>query len=125
MTLRDVRLPVSYEWGCQHALIFSSEIANGLGKLHERLGRPDCCAMPAMLTDGRFMLTADILNAVEPGGYLAAMWAAADQAKFAQAVEVVPIAEAMALLPPPLPLGQALGMDAQNIDQAFREAATL
>jgi hypothetical protein len=62
-------------------------------------GRPDCFALPVALIDGRLMLTADILTATEPGGYLHAMWEAADKAILFPAVEVVPVADALALLP--------------------------
>lgn len=99
MILADVTLPITYEWGCQYALLFSQEIADGLDRLHEQLGRPDCQASPVRLTDGRWMLTADILTATEPGGYLAAMWAAADKVVVGQEVEVVPISVAIAMLP--------------------------
>ena len=47
------------------------------------------------------MLTADILTATEPGGYLHAMWQAAYKAILLPAVEVVPMADALALLPEP------------------------
>jgi hypothetical protein len=57
-------------------------------------------AMPVALTDGRLMLTADILTATEPGGYLHEMWQHADMPVLLPAVEVVPIADAVALLPP-------------------------
>jgi hypothetical protein len=99
MTLADVELPVSYEWGQDHALVFTAQLAERLAELHAQHGRPDCVAMPRALTDGRLMLTADILTAIEPGGWLHAMWEAADKAILLPAVEVVPLAEALALLP--------------------------
>jgi hypothetical protein len=102
MTLADVTFPVSYEWGRAHALLFSVAMAARLGQLHTQYGRPDCRATPVLTTDGRFLLTADILTAIVPGGYLHDMWAAADQAALLPSVEVVPIADAMALLPPPV-----------------------
>jgi hypothetical protein len=103
MTLADVSLPVSYEWGQDHALVFTAQLAQRLAELHAQHGRPDCIAMPRALTDGRLMLTADILTAIEPGGWLHAMWEAADKAILLPAVDVVPLAEALALLPPPEP----------------------
>jgi hypothetical protein len=101
MTLSDIELPVSYEWGVTHALVFATDLAQRLTELHAEHGRPDCLASPVALTDGRLMLTADILTATEPGGYLHAMWEAADKAILLPAVEVVPIADALALLPQP------------------------
>jgi hypothetical protein len=104
MTLSDIDLPISYEWGVAHALLFTPALAQRLAELHAEHGRPDCLASPVALTDGRLMLTADILTATEPGGYLHAMWEAADKAILLPAVEVVPIADALALLPQPDPL---------------------
>lgn len=99
MTLQDITLPIAYEWGTQHALLFSPQLAARLAELHAEYGRPDCIAMPVALTDGRLMLSADILTAVEPGGWLHEMWIHADMAVLLPSVEVVPIAEAVALLP--------------------------
>lgn len=104
MTLSDIDLPISYEWGLAHALLFTPALAQRLAELHAEHGRPDCLASPVALTDGRLMLTADILTATDPGGYLHAMWEAADKAVLLPAVEVVPIAEALALLAQPSPV---------------------
>ena len=60
-----------------------------------------CIAMPVALADGRLMLSADILTAIEPGGWLHEMWEHADKAVLLPAVEVVPIADAVALMPKP------------------------
>jgi hypothetical protein len=99
MTLADVSFPVSYEWGTEHALLFSPALATRLAELHAEHGRADCVAKPLPLTDGRLMLVADILTATEPGGWLHAMWEAADKAILLPSVEVVPLADAVALLP--------------------------
>jgi hypothetical protein len=45
------------------------------------------------------MLCGDILTEVMPGGLLAGMWAAADQAVLLPSVTVMPWAEAAAMLP--------------------------
>ena len=103
MTLSDITLPVTYEWGTQHALVFAPALAARLAELHAEHGRPDCLASPVPFTDGRLMLTADILIATEPGGYLHEMWAAADMEVLLPAVEVIPLADALALLPPESP----------------------
>lgn len=101
MTLADVELPVTYEWGREHALLFAPQLAARLAEIHAVHGSQKCVPMPRMLTNGRMMLSADILTEVMPGGMLHAMWEAADKAVLLPAVEVVPIAEAMALLPQP------------------------
>lgn len=99
MTLADVELPITYEWGRQHALVFSDSLAQRLAELHAQYGRPDCLALPVRTTDGRWLLSADILTATEPGGYLHEMWQHADMSVLLPAVEVVPIEDALALLP--------------------------
>ena len=101
MTLADVELPVTYEWGRAHALLFSPQLAARLAEIHAVHGSQKCVPMPRVLTDGRLMLSADILTEVMPGGMLHAMWVHADQAVLLPAVEVVPIEEAMALMPQP------------------------
>jgi hypothetical protein len=46
------------------------------------------------------MLSADVLTEIGPGGLLEAMWNAADKAVLNASVEVMPWADAVALLPP-------------------------
>lgn len=104
MTLSDVQFPVTYEWGRQHALVFSSALAQRLAALHSQYGRPDCLALPVQTTDGRWLLSADILTATEPGGYLHEMWKHADKSVLLPNVEVVPIADAVNLIPLPTPI---------------------
>ena len=99
MTLGDLTLPISYEEARGYALVFTPQLAARLGELHAEYGRPDCVPMPRELTDGRLMLGADLLTAIEPGGWLHEMWEAADKEVLAQAVEVMPWADAVALLP--------------------------
>ena len=101
MTLSDVELPVTYEWGRAHALLFDPPLAARLAEIHAVHGSRKCVPMPRQLTDGRMMLSADILTEVMPGGMLHAMWMHADQSVLLPAVEVVPIADAVALLPQP------------------------
>lgn len=103
MTLADVTLPIAYEWGREHALVFSDSLAQRLAQLHAEHGRPDCVAIPVRTTDGRWLLSADILTATEPGGYLHEMWQAADKAVLLPNVLVLPMADAVALIPQALP----------------------
>lgn len=105
MTLADITFPVSLEFARGHALVFTPQLAQRLAELHAQHGRPDCIAMPRALTDGRLMLGADILTAIEPGGWLHEMWEAADKSILLPAVEVIPWDDAVALLPPDPPIG--------------------
>lgn len=100
MTLSDVVLPITDAWGKAHALVFTPALAARLAELHAQYGSQNCVPMPRELTDGRLMLCADILTEVMPGGLLADMWSAADQAVLLPSVEVIPWADALALLPP-------------------------
>jgi hypothetical protein len=99
MTLSDLTLPISYADAKALALVFTPALAGRLAELHAEHGSPNCVPMPRVLTDGRLMLCGDILTEVMPGGLLAAMWAAADQAVLLPNVTVIPWVDAVALLP--------------------------
>jgi hypothetical protein len=105
MTLSDLTLPISDADAKQLAMVFTPALAARLAELHSLHGSVNCVPVPRVLTDGRLMLCADVLTEIEPGGLLHAMWEAADKAVLGQAVEVIPWADAVALLPPePSPL---------------------
>jgi hypothetical protein len=104
MTLADLTLPISYADARGLALVFTPPLAARLAELHGQHGSPNCVPVPRVLTDGRLMLSADVLTEIGPGGLLKAMWAAADKAVLGQAVEVMPWADAVALLPPDPPM---------------------
>ena len=99
MTLADLTLPISDADAKQMALVFTPALAARLAELHAEHGNTNCVPMPRTLTDGRLMLSADVLTEVMPGGLLHGMWAAADQSVLLPAVEVIPWADAVALLP--------------------------
>jgi hypothetical protein len=99
MTLGDLTLPISYADAREYALVFDVALAQRLAEIHAEYGSQKCVPLPSTLTDGRLILCADVLTEVGPGGLLHAMWAAADKAVLAQAVTVMPWADALALLP--------------------------
>jgi len=99
MTLSDLTLPISYADARGLALVFTPQLAGRLAQLHGQHGSTNCVPVPRVLNDGRLMLCADVLTEVGPGGLLEGMWAAADKAVLAQAVEVMPWPDAVALLP--------------------------
>jgi hypothetical protein len=103
MLLRDLSLPISDTDARGLALVFAPALATRLGQLHAAHGSTNCVPVPSPLTDGRLMLGADVLTEVRPGGLLAAMWSAADQAVLGASVEVIPWDAAVALLPEPEP----------------------
>lgn len=99
MKLSDLTLPIAYKDAQGLALLFGPALATRLAQLHAQFGSANCVPVPRTLTDGRFMLSADILTEVTPGRLLHAMWQAADKAVLLPNVEVVPIANAVSLLP--------------------------
>jgi hypothetical protein len=99
MTLSEVELPVSLEWARQHALVFDSALAQRLGEVQAEHGDPRHVPSPRLLTDGRLLLTADILTECLPGGLVYGGFSQLDAGRFDE-IEVVPLADAVALLPP-------------------------
>jgi hypothetical protein len=106
VTLGDLVLPISYEDARQWALVFSPALAQRLAEIHAQHGSHLCRPVPMQLTDGRLMLCADLLTEVKPGGLLHAMWEAADKDILNAQVEVIPWADALALLPPDPPMDE-------------------
>ena len=100
MNLSELNLPISYADARGLALVFTPQLAARLAELHGQHGSTNCVPVPRVLTDGRLMLSADVLTEIEPGGLLNAMWQAADKAVLGTSVEVMPWADAVALLPP-------------------------
>ena len=104
MTLSDITLPISYSDARSLALVFTPQLAARLAELHGQHGSTNCVPVPRALTDGRLMLSADVLTEIEPGGLLHDMWEAADKAVLVASVDVLSWADAVALLPvdPPI-----------------------
>jgi hypothetical protein len=99
MTLADLTLPISYEDARQYALVFGDAIRARLELLQDQYGQRDCRIVPRVLADGRYMTSADLLTAIGPGQWMHAMWEAADKAALSANVEVIPWADAVAMLP--------------------------
>lgn len=99
MTLADLTLPVSYEWASGYALVFGPSLAQRLAEVQAEHGDPRHTPAARPLTNGKFMLSADILTECLPGGIMYAGFSRLDAARFDE-IEVVPYAQAVALLPP-------------------------
>ena len=83
------------------ALLFTAELRDRLVAVHSEYGRPEFTVFPAGPTsDGRYYHCADILAEAQPDGIYGAGFAHLDASRFDE-VEVVPIADAMALMPQP------------------------
>jgi hypothetical protein len=103
MTLADlIQQPVSYETAKNLALVFSPELAAQLAAVQSEHGNPRHVASPVDLVDGRKMLCADLLTEVGPGGMYATGFGFLPTELF-PLVEVIPMADAIALLPKPEP----------------------
>jgi len=101
MTLADIiDQPLTYETAKDLALVFSPELAAQLAAIQSQYGNPKHVASPVDLTDGRKMLCADLLTEVGPGGMYATGFGFLPTELF-PLVEVVPMADAIALLPQP------------------------
>lgn len=100
MTLADLSLPVDYTWAKGFALVFDASLAERLAEVQAEHGDPRHVPNARPLTDGRFMLNADILTECLPGGLVYGGFSQLDAARFSE-IEVVAMAEAVALLPPP------------------------
>lgn len=100
MTLADISLPVTYEWGKEHALMFDASLAQRLAEVQAEHGDPRHVPNARPLTDGRFMLNADILTECLPGGLVYGGFSRLDAARFSE-IEVVPMAEAVAMIASP------------------------
>jgi hypothetical protein len=98
MTLADITFPVSYEWGKAHALLFGAALAQRLAEVQADHGDPRHVPAPRQLADGRWMLSADILTECIPGGLVYGGFSQLDANRFNE-IEVVPLADAVALLP--------------------------
>jgi hypothetical protein len=103
MTLADlISQPVSYESAKELAIVLSPDQAATLGAIQAEHGNPRHVAAPVPLTDGRLMLCADLLTETGPGGLYAQGFAHLPAELFAQ-VQILPMADAIALIPQPDP----------------------
>ena len=83
------------------ALILSPELHATLEAVQAQLPPRTCVAQAMPLVDGRFMLGADLLSEIGPGGLYSDGFGQLPQAALSL-VEVLPMAEALALRPEPV-----------------------
>lgn len=100
MTLSEVTLPVDLGWARLHALVVSAELASRLLEVQGEVGDGRYRLQPAARSNGTYWVGADLLTECVPGGFLHAAFSRLDAARFDE-IEVVPIAEALALMPQP------------------------
>lgn len=101
MTLADlITHPISYDAAKELAIVLTAEQATTLGAIQAQYGNPNHVAAPVPLTDGRSMLCADLLTETGQGGLYAQGFAHLPADIFPQ-VQILPMAEAIALIPQP------------------------
>jgi len=93
LTLTDAELK-------QYALILTPELQATLAAVQAALGPRRHIVAPLLLTDGSYLLRADLLTEIHPGGLYAAGFGQLPPETFSQ-VQVIPWADAVALLPEP------------------------
>ena len=100
MTLADLTLPMSLDECEDLALVYGYEVAVALYELQQEHGdwRHVCYGRP--LTDGRWMIDGEILSMVGDGGIYGWVKDHMD-AETMEQISVVPMEEAVALLPEP------------------------
>lgn len=99
MMLRDLSLPIADSDAKALALVFDGALAARLAAVHRLHGTTNLVPVPTRLSDGRWIVCADLLTEIHPGGRLHSCWIAADQSVLLTAVEVVPMADVAGLLP--------------------------
>jgi hypothetical protein len=100
MTLLDLlqTLPQPYEVLHEQALVFGAGPLQALADARAQRPNAQHQAAPVALTDGRWMLCADLLTEINSGGLYADGFQLLDPALFRE-VDVIPMADAVALLP--------------------------
>jgi hypothetical protein len=98
MTLAELTPPVPYADCKDLAMVYPYEIAVALYYVQAEHGDPRHVPAGRQLTDGRWMLRGDVLSEVGPGGLLCGAFRHITPEMMAN-VEVVPLADAAALLP--------------------------
>ena len=99
MTLAELTLPVQYADCKDLALVYPYEIAVALYGVQQEHGDPRHVPVGRQLVDGRWAMCGDVLSEVGEGGILSQAFSYVTQEMMAS-VEIVPISEALALLPP-------------------------
>lgn len=97
MWLSDLTLPIPYADCKDLALVYPYEVAVSLYGVQEEHGDPRHVPAGRQLTDGRWMLCGDVLSEVGEGGILSQAFGYVTS-EMMQSVEVVALAEALAML---------------------------
>ncbi len=99
MTLAELTLPMAWADCKNLALVYPYEIAVALYQVQTEHGDPRHVPAGRELTDGRWVLCGELLSEVGEGGILASA-AQHITPEMMAAIEVVPLEDALGLLPP-------------------------
>jgi hypothetical protein len=102
MTLSELTLPMPHAECKDLALVYSYDVAVTLYGVQEEHGDPRHVPAGRQLTDDRWMLCGDVLSEVGEGGILSGGFAFVTPEMMEQ-IEVIPLSDALALLPPESP----------------------
>jgi hypothetical protein len=91
-------LPLPYDYAKQWGLVFAEDLAQRLAAVQQE-NPSQHVAQPMLLTDGRYFLNGDLLTEV-PNGLYGPGFQKLDIERFNE-ISVVPLADALALIPPP------------------------
>ncbi len=103
MTLADYTLPIPYEQAKSLAVVFSTELANRLVEVQQQYGSQRHAIIAAgPLPDGRMFHSADLVSeyGIGPDGLYSAGFSHLNASRFDE-VEVMPMADVMAMIPLP------------------------
>ena len=102
MLISELTLPMPYEECKDLVLVYPYEVAVLWYTIQEEHGDPRHVGVGRQLTDGRWMMCGGVLSEMYPGGIIG--WAVEQLTPEIMAqIEVVPLSEAVALLPPESP----------------------
>ena len=94
-------LPIPYDYGRQYGMVFGQELADRLAEVQAE-NPTQHIASPVQMTDGRYLLCADLLSAV-PNGLYGPNFTRLDASRFDE-ISLLPWDDCVALLPQPDPL---------------------
>lgn len=97
MKISDLQLPISDADAKAYAIVFDDQMSTRLAEVWGQYGSQNCVPMPRRMTDGRWMLCADVLTEVMPGGLLHQMWAHVD-VSLVGGIEVIGWQQAISML---------------------------
>jgi len=109
MLLSELTLPVPYAECKDLAIVYSYEVAVAWYTIQKEHGDPRHVGVGLPLSDGRWMMFGEILSEMYPGGIIG--WAVEYLTpEIMSQIDVIPLSEAVALLPDTNPPSTPVGL---------------